>query len=162
MSTKLLMRFGAAALTLGLCATIAADSLATDDKYYHGTECVQRGTTDPDISYGPGGFKNNAATAKDFLCPIVRDQTTSDVTDWDVAVDRNGNAADWSIYLKSCDRTGEHCTVKSITVPAGGELLLDGVKVENHTFNGSLFLLSSVPAGALIHSYHVNESNGTE
>jgi hypothetical protein len=117
------------------------------------------------ISYGPGGFKNNSSSKQDFVCPIVRDHGGSSVTDWDVRVDRDGSPATWTVQLKSCDYNGDSCYFSQVTIPSSplsGQITVDGGSVANHTFAGSLFILSEVPAGALIHSYHVDELNGTE
>lgn len=163
MLTRTLFRTVAVLAAFGLPLIAANDSHAADQKYYHGTECVMRGTTNPQIRYGRGGAINDATTAKDFVCPVVRDVTGSDVTDWDVWVDRNGYTGAWTVQLYSCDRTGENCYSWTRTVPSGTDPIdADGGPVSSYLDRGYMYILSSVPPGALIHGYHVNESAGTE
>jgi len=166
MFKRLLPRIGSAVLSIGMLTSLASDSLALDSKFYHGTLCVQRSQIGSSkMSYGPGGFKNDATVADDFVCPIVRDASSSTVSDWGVRVDRNGSTAAWSVRLKSCDYDGDVCKISTANVPAtptSGLILVDGGSVDSQIANGPMYIISSVPAGALIHSYRVTESGGTD
>ena len=161
MFTRTWIRTGAALVALGLPLTAVTDSFGADNKYYHGTECVGRGSK-PNVRYGVAGIVNDESDYRSIVCPVVRDVRGSDVSDWDVTVDRNGSTRDWTISLFSCDRGGEaaHCFSSTRIVGTGDHV--DGAAVSNFLDNGIIYILSDVPPGANIRSYHVGESAGTD
>lgn len=149
---------------LGGLVTLASDARA-EHKIYHAASCVQRGDTTPQIRYGFTGAVNDATGSRYWVCPAVRDRQGGDVADWDVNVDRNGANTAWDVGLYSCDRVGDNCHWDIVTVPASpadGTQYLDGDSLTSYEAQGPLYLYSSVPAGAQIHSFHVDESNGTD
>lgn len=161
MSVRRLLSSIVGLAAFGTFATVTSDSFA-EHKVYHGTSCVQRNDTTPQIRYGFTGAVNNGADAKYWICPAVRERQSSDVTDWDVNVHRHNAVAAWDIGLYSCNREGDTCYWDIVTVPANpanDTIYLDGDDVGSFYSQGSLYVYSLIPGNAQIHSYHVVESD---
>lgn len=135
---------------------------AADRKVFPGFMCVDRNDASPDLTYQfNGSALNPTGSGTDINCSIVRDNTASgmDILDWDVVVDRNGAGAVWDIILFSTNAEGTSAFSSTITVPAGsGFQTLDGGTITSAFDNGQLWIGTTLPAGAEIAAYQIEES----
>lgn len=155
-----------AVLIMAALATVAvAGSDAQAGKTaYSGLVCVERNDTTPELVYDIfGAARNTAGSGQLILCPIDRHDVNSsmDVIDWDITTDRNGNsAAAWDVILYSADTAGDNGFASTITVPGNpsdGAHDEDGGSITSAWLDGTMFVETTIPAGAELRRISVNE-----
>ena len=147
-------------LTLGLIvASLATVASASDRKVFPGTFCVRIDTTSQ-LRYGMWGeAQNTASSAKEIVCPIVRDNTSEDmeISDWDITVNSNGQVDPWSVQLWSLDKGGITGESSYIAVEWWIERTLDGGSLPETFPDGRLQLYAELPPNAYIKRYAITE-----
>ena len=152
----------AAGVLLGLGSLILGGSpaAAQDAKAYLGAMCAPVGNGSPTLT--TLGIAHNFTTKEAiFICPAVRDATgaESDVTDWDVTVQRLGDNRDWDVFLRSASPTSVSFFQSVISVPSGNAIQrLDGGSIASSFAFGPLYILSPVPPSGGIYNYQVTEN----
>ncbi|MBN2525341.1 MAG: hypothetical protein JXR76_03035 [Deltaproteobacteria bacterium] len=156
------MKKGMLTLALVSICLVAGSVSFADAKNYTALCCVELNDTAPEIKYEYGGNALNSSSGSNvFACPVVvEDLSSSQVNAWNVTVQRGTTStAAWDIYLWNTDRTGWNGYYSVVTVPAatGVYHTIAGSPMGNVGSNRLMWIESTVPAGAKIASYMVDE-----
>lgn len=153
--------FGAGIVFASMVALFASVAAAADGKAYSGLSCVEQNDSTPAIIYVSGSYaRNSDSGSNSFRCAAVRDNmgTDMDVLDWQVQAQRNGSTDVWDFTLWSVSSPGSGWT-STLTIPGGsGVKTITGTSVTSASDRGPLFLTTTVPAGADVISYYIEES----
>lgn len=142
---------------IALWCTVVGAQFA-DRKSYSGTNCVENSANATVLRYGLGFAFHTSATARNLICPAVKDSANG-IDSWRVVVDRNGATAAWSIRLIEASVAEDTGTTSTVSVPAGnGVKSIDVGAVAEFDQVGQMLVLSlNQPANARLHNYSIVE-----
>lgn len=157
--------------TMAMCAVLGADASASDAKVYPGMMCAPTDGNWTGTRISTGRLLNETGATKEYMCPVLRDETLEDIVDnvSRVYVVDNNTSTNFSCTLysrwQSTNSNGGSWSATGVT--AGNSSNMKTIMLTgglghydiSMTTTNWYYMTCSVPATGVLISYYVDENN---